>query len=317
MSEPIPRIVALTGGTGFIGSKIAQYLLADGWQVRALVRSSWPSPPPAGLTVIEGSLEDAASLNHLVEGTTAVVHCAGAVRAKKYADFKHVNVDGTARLAEAAANTGSRPIFLHISSLAARAPHVSPYAASKFASEKVVAKKLAKLYWFALRPPAVYGPGDRATLSIFQGINKGIAPIMGSYENRISLIYVDDLATAVTAALADPPPTGSVFEVSDGAVGGYTWRRIGEIAAQCLKKKIFYLRIPRLIMQIAAAANVGFSYLIGSAPILTQGKVRELFHANWACQDNPLTACTPWWPKIGIDEGFARTLAWYREQGWI
>jgi hypothetical protein len=57
--------------------------------------------------------------------------------------------------------------------------------------------------------------------------------------------------------------------------------------------------------------------LIGTTPIMTQGKVRELFHPNWACQGNPLADCTSWWPKIGIDEGFARTLEWYRDQGWI
>lgn len=65
-------VAALTGGTGFIGRRIAEQLMADGWQVRALVRDTWPEPIPDGLTPISGSLEDQESLAQLVEGATVV-----------------------------------------------------------------------------------------------------------------------------------------------------------------------------------------------------------------------------------------------------
>jgi 2-alkyl-3-oxoalkanoate reductase len=282
-----------------------------------LVRGSWPDPIPDRLTPVTGSLEDQASLAQLVEGATVVIHVAGAIRARKDSDFQRINVDGTRYLAESASAAATKPYFLHISSLAARAPEVSAYAASKRASEDAVAENASGLEWMALRPPAVYGPEDQATLSIFRPISKGIGPVLGTPDARVSLIFVDDLVAAVAAILQDPPPSGSVFEISDGAPEGYSWRQIGETAARSLGKSIFYLRIPRLIMQIAAAANSVISRLFGIAPIMTQGKVQELYHPDWACRGNPLAKCTSWQPKVGIEEGFSRTLAWYRDHGWI
>lgn len=311
------KIAALTGGTGFIGKRIAEQLIQDGWQVRALVRSEWPGPVPTGLTIVKGSLGDQPRLEHLVEGASAVVHCAGAVRARSPQEFLRINADGAGQLAKAAAASQTQPLFLHISSLAARVPEISHYAASKREGEQKVAANIGNLRWFALRPPAVYGPGDQATLSIFRHINRGIAPVLGAADARVSLIFVDDLAAAVAAALANPPATGSIFEISDGAVGGYSWKRIGAAAAHSLGSSIFYLRVPKLILQIAAVANVGAGLLSGGVPIMTLGKVRELYHPDWACRDNLLTTGTEWRPKVEIDEGFVRTLAWYREQGWV
>ncbi len=311
------RIAAVTGGTGFIGGRLVAQMIADGWQVRVLVRGDWPTPHPSELTIVRGSLDDREALDQLTEGCDVVVHSAGAVRAASDQEFYEANAAGAGRLAAAAAATGSQPLFVHLSSLAARAPEVSPYAASKRAGEEQIALNVGDLKWFALRPPAVYGPGDRATLSIFKPINRGIGPILGSTRARVSLIFVDDLVAAILAAVADPPPRGSIFEVSDGAEQGYSWREIGAAAAQVLGKNIFYLRVPKPILQIAAAVNVGAGWLTGNAPMMTLGKVRELCYPDWVCRDNPLIETTAWRPRVGIDDGFSRTLKWYRKAGWI
>ena len=125
--------VAVTGASGFVGRAVVRRLLETGWPVRVLVRRR-----PAdleGAVPVHGSLEDEAALQHLVEGASAVVHCAGLVAAPSAAAFAQVNVLGSARLFAAAAGTATRPRILLVSSLAAREPRLSAYAHSKRAAE--------------------------------------------------------------------------------------------------------------------------------------------------------------------------------------
>ncbi len=118
----MPATVALTGATGFSGATVARQLAAAGWRVRALVRPASLARRPPGLEAewLAGDLADTDSLHRLTRGATAVVHCAGAVRGAVRADFDRVNVDGTARLVQAAAAEPAPPRFLLVSSLAAR-----------------------------------------------------------------------------------------------------------------------------------------------------------------------------------------------------
>ena len=135
-------LVAVTGGTGFIGQRIVQRLLRDGWRVRALARRSDAGLSDAGAEVVLGSLGDPARLRALVRSADAVVHCAGAIRARSKEAFVQVNRDGTLRLAEAVVAEPRPPRLLLMSSLAARAPEVSPYAATKRMAEEAVRRTL-------------------------------------------------------------------------------------------------------------------------------------------------------------------------------
>jgi uncharacterized protein YbjT (DUF2867 family) len=161
-------IVALTGASGFLGRTFTKHLLASGWQVRALVRRPAPDLEDMGAIPIAGAMEQRDSLERLVEGADAVVHCAGLLKARHKGEFTAVNVEGTARLAEAAAGCPRPPRFLLLSSLAAREPTISPYAASKRGAEETLARCAGPLEHCSLRPPGVYGPGDRATLPLFR-----------------------------------------------------------------------------------------------------------------------------------------------------
>ncbi len=141
------RRIALTGATGFIGSNLAKKLADAGWKIKALCRpesirrSNSGRFDLAGLPIqwIEGDLSDLEILRHLVRNTDAIVHCAGAVRGTSEKQFNGVNVNGVARLVQAASEQHQRPRFLLISSLAARQPHLSPYAASKRKGEEALA----------------------------------------------------------------------------------------------------------------------------------------------------------------------------------
>jgi len=126
-------VIALTGATGFIGSAIARKLVKEGWRVRALIRAPLRRTRLEGVSIewVHGTLENIEHLESLVSDAHAVVHCAGAVRGITDADFYDVNVEAVSRLAQIAALRSPAPRFLSISSLAAREPNLSAYAASK------------------------------------------------------------------------------------------------------------------------------------------------------------------------------------------
>src|SRR6266403_865643 len=134
--------VAVTGATGFIGSHIVARLPTLGWRVRLLTRRLPVGPILAGsrFTAVIGSLGDADALEELIRGCDAVVHCAGLIKAVRPADFFAINAAATGRLAAAAAATPRPPRFILLSSLAARQPELSAYAASKRAGERALAE---------------------------------------------------------------------------------------------------------------------------------------------------------------------------------
>ncbi len=303
--------IALTGATGFIGSAVARTLLAEGWRVRALIRSSSPPSACEGSAIqwIEGSLEDTGSLRRLVQHADAVVHCAGALRGTTEADFRRVNVEGVARFAELAASRTPAPRFVLISSLAARQPTLSAYAASKHEGESALSRVADNMAWVALRPPAVYGPGDRALRPLFSLMSHGVAPILGRAGARFSMLYVDDLAKAIAAWLVGERPATGAFELHDGNPNGYSWQDIVETMERVCEKRILRLYVPGPVLSFAAAVNHLAGSAIGYLPIFTPGKVRELRHPDWVCDNTAFTGATTWTPTVSLNEGLRRTLA--------
>ena len=187
--------------------------MANGCKLQALTRTTSDRSRLSGLNIdwIEGALEDVDSLRRLVRGADAVVHCAGAVRGATQAHFDRLNVDGVARLVRAAVEQHPLPRFLFISSLAAREPGLSHYAGSKRRAETVLADQAGNMSWVVLRPPAVYGPGDKETLPLWRWMARGFAFVLGSGQTRFSMLYVDDLSAAIqNCVLNEYLPKGGV-----------------------------------------------------------------------------------------------------------
>jgi len=305
------RTIALTGATGFIGGVLARRLETIGWQIRALVRPASLGARYAGTATqwIEGDLEDLDSLRRLVNNDVyAVVHCAGAVRGASQAQFDGVNVDGVARLVQAAREQHRVPRFLLISSLAAREPHLSPYAASKRQGEDTLAATAGDMNWSVLRPSAVYGPGDKELLPLFRWIGRGIAPILGSRSARFSLLYVEDLAESVVQWLNSDTNERRAFELHDGHPDGYAWHDVVDTVARLYDRHVFRIQVPVVILRLLAGLNLGAAQIFGYAPMLTPGKVRELSHSNWVGDNDALTRETGWAPRVSLAEGLQRTL---------
>ena len=302
-------LVALTGATGFIGAAVLAQLTGTGWQVRALYRPRTGRVPAAapGVQWLPGDLDDPGALDALVAGADAVVHCAGTVRGARRSDFDRVNAEGTGRVARATARLPQAPRLLLMSSLAARRPELSHYAASKWAGECAVKSVSDELRWTVLRPPAVFGPGDRELRPLFRCIARGFAPVPAGTPGRFSLIHVDDLASAVLRWLATDTGYGATYELDDGRPGGYDWGTMVTVAGRALRAggSVRRVPVPVPLLFLAAWANLGAARLLGYAPMLTPGKLREITHPDWVCDSHAFALATGWRPTVGLESGLA------------
>ena len=307
--------VALTGATGFIGNRVARRLVANRCKVLALTRVTSDRSRLSGFNIhwIEGALEDLDSLRRLVRGADAVVHCAGAVRGATQADFKRLNVDGVARLVRVAIEQHPLPRFLLLSSLAAREPGLSHYAASKRQAETVLANQAGSLPWVVLRPPAVYGPGEKEMLPLLRWMTRGIAFVLGSDESRFSMLYVDDLADAIQNWLIKDGLPEKVFELHDGRPGGYSWKDVIDVVSGLSARRVQCVPIPVTVLKAVARLNLIAARVLGYAPMLTPGKLHELRHPNWVCDNIAITQETGWIPHVSLEDGLRRTLGFGRD----
>jgi nucleoside-diphosphate-sugar epimerase len=301
--------IALTGGTGFVGQRLIPHLLAQGHDVRALARQAQADSEK--LNWVCGDLDNLAALHILCAGSDAVIHLAGVIKGRNSADFDRGNVAGTANMLRAAADTGVLR-FLHISSLAARQPQLSHYCRSKAEAETKV--RGSGLDWTILRPPAVYGPGDRETLALFKAAKGLVLPIPAG-DQRLSWIYVEDLCAAIGAALA-PAVNRQLIEVDDG-MGGRSHRQFAETVAKAVGGSPRILALPRWLLSSFGQLTALICKITGKATILTPGKIREIFHQDWAVTSQLLQQSTAWRPSTSLDEGLAQTAVWYHRAGWL
>jgi nucleoside-diphosphate-sugar epimerase len=297
--------VALTGASGFIGGVIAQHLRKAGWHVRGLARSPRQAQELEnhGIEPVQGNLENPASLLALVDDSVGVIHCAGAIRGVSREDFYRTNVMGVSNMIQACLAQSSLPRFVLLSSLAAREPSLSPYAWSKHEGESVLTREAGALKWSIFRPPAVYGPQDRALLPLFEMLRKGIGIQLGPSQAKFSLIHVDDLANAILHWLKNGDPPFQTFEIDDGFPGGYSWSDVFRLSNPRLR---LCLRIPPIMLKILGKSNERLSRLFGYAPLFTSGKVAELLHLNWVCDSSHMTQTLGWTPQISLKEGLRR-----------
>lgn len=299
--------VAVTGATGFIGRVLLQSLISEGWKVKALTRR-----PRVGDEVtqwIEGDLDNHQALRNLVEGVSAVVHCAGQVRGSSLEDFIHTNVDGTGNLVRASIEQSSPPRFLLISSLAARQPELSWYAASKRMAEQLVIDHSQRMPYAVFRPTAVYGPGDKEMSPLFRATRRGLLPMVGQSGMRFGLLHVNDLVAAITCWLSTKNPVQGVYELDDGTPGGYNSQSVAVIAQEVWKRPVHCIFFPASLVWLVATINLWSARLLRYSPMLTPGKVRELQHPNWICDITPLTQALPGWrPSVQLRDALPQAV---------
>jgi len=315
----MPRTIAVTGASGFIGRRLIERLCRNGDHVRALLRHR---PIDVDVTkeqlhTVRGSLSDPASLRDLVTGVDAVVHLAGLIKARRRQDFFDANTSGVARLVEAVIEHQNAAKLILVSSLAAREPGLSSYAASKRCGEAALLGVGSTFPWTVIRPPAVYGQGDRETLPFFQAIQRGFGARLGGSKSRFSLLHVDDLTDAIAHVIDVGHADHLIMELDDGTENGHSWSSMIDAGERVLEVSTRRLTVPPLALAALGYLNSTLRVLPAYTPMMTPEKARELSHPDWVADNRLILQETGWRPAIEIDSGFKATVDWYRLHSWL
>ncbi|MDA1028854.1 MAG: NAD-dependent epimerase/dehydratase family protein [Bacteroidetes bacterium] len=338
----------VTGGTGFVGSHLVEYLLNAGCtDVRCLVRKDqkWLTGLP--VTYIEGTLDDMAVLEKGLKGVDYVFHVAALTRSVHWDDFLQANVQGTVNLLRAAKNelnSGDmeRPATVEgqklthqsrlkrivlVSSLAAigtsgfdvvdeNAPFapVSMYGRSKAEMERVALD--FDLPITIVRPPAVYGPRETDIFTFFKTVSMGLCPVVGSPSKpALSLVYVKDLVAGIAQSALSPAAINETFFL--GSIEPLSWGQIRDAASKALNRRVLTLPIsPKLIPTVGSVVEL-FGKLFGFYPPLNKEKAFEIVNATLMCDSSKAASTFGYAPSTPLNAGVKETIEWYKDQQWL
>lgn len=304
------KTLAITGATGFVGHHLIERAVGQGVSVRALTRR--PQPDKLGTVWVEGALDRPGSLQQLVDGADAVIHVAGAINARNEGEFTAANVGGTAAMIAAAQDAGITR-FIHVSSLAAREPRLSAYGRSKAESEKLFTD--TGLDWVIVRPPAVYGPGDRESLELFRMAARGLVLLPPG--GRLSVIHAHDLADLLLKLTEASAPSHQTLEPDDNRHEGWGHREFAGAIADAVGRRARTVAMPARLLSLGAAVDTGWSKLNRRLPKLSFDRARYFCHPDWVATAERRPDPVFWTPAVDTKEGLAATAAWYREQRWL
>jgi nucleoside-diphosphate-sugar epimerase len=327
--DRLPRPVALTGGTGFVGSHLVDTLCAAGLGARVLVRDPaaprWIAGQP--VEVVAGSLEDRAALKRLVEGAGTVFHLAGVLTADRAEDFNRANRDGTSRLVEVLAAASTPVRLVHCSSQAAVGPSADPsgvgpeappapvsdYGRSKLCGERAVAALGDEASWVIVRPPAIYGPRDTDVLEFFKMASRGLA-VVPAGERWLTVAHVADVVRGLLAAAAGGA-SGRTYHLGEPAPRRLDAMLHGLAAAGGKTVRVIPLPVAVVGFVGAAAGRLRRAGIIDSA--LTRDKAREIAARHWSLRTADSLAALGLDSPIPFPDGARETWAWYRSRGWL
>lgn len=333
----MPRCL-ITGATGFIGPRLVRVLQAAGGDVRCLIRpnSDTSQLAPLDVRLLQGDVTDAASLAAGVAGVDFVFHLAGRTMARNYDAFAEVNETGSANMAAACAAQTTPPVLVAVSSLAAAGPSpvggaltereppepVSNYGRSKLAGELAIREWASEVPISVVRPPVVFGPGDRAGFVLVQSLRKMGLHLVHRPGLPLSLIHADDLAAALMLVArhgerldpTDPRGTG-VYNAADPNPSSYT--EMGEMIAAALGRKIRVLRVRKWALRMAALVGEAIGRVSSNSLPLNLDKLAEGTASGWVASTTKITSQLNFQPAAPLAERYRETIDWYRSAGWI
>jgi nucleoside-diphosphate-sugar epimerase len=327
-------VILVTGSTGFIGSRTVDALVAQGRRVRVLLRPesrAGSSSHGAAIEEARAAYGDAEALGMAVAGVVAIIHLAGVTKAADEAGFAEGNVKPVENLLEAVKrhNPGLKR-FLLVSSLAAIGPAtsaspgvresdkphpVSAYGRSKLHGEEAARRCAGSVPLTIVRPPAVYGPGDRDILEVFAMMKKGYLLSAGSGKRqRFSMIHVDELIRGIVLALDSERAAGEDYFITSPR--GYAWDEVIEAARPALGfRRLVRINLPKPLVFGLGAVLGAVARLTGRPALINRDKANELVQDYWVCSPEKAERELGFRASIPLGEGVAETLRWYRQQG--
>lgn len=330
--------VCVTGASGFLGRHLLSALGGTGADVTCVVRkSSGTAHIPAGCRIAVADLSTGEGLDQALAGQQTVLHLAGALFGLSWQEYLGGNAGAAGRMARALGMSGSLERLVFVSSLAAAGPcaaepgldegavaePVSAYGWSKLLSERIFSAALGKKA-VILRPPIIYGSGDRGLLPLFRSVRLGLAVAPG-HAFPLSAIHASDAALA--ALLCCGPQASGTYHVSDGH--RYDMGRICSAMAHAMgAREPLLLRPPAPLMAAGAAAGTlggrlarGVRSMLGKgpgrAPNWNLDKYRESRAAGWLANPARIRSELGFAARMPLDAGMAEAVAGYRREGWL
>ncbi len=322
----------VTGANGFIGSHLVDRLLALGHTVRAFVRPGarlqWLTSPRVEL--FYGSLTDPADLAEALDGIDWVFHVAGTVVARDWRGFYQANVRPARALLKAIREHARRiERFVLVSSTGASGPSpdghllrehefpapVGDYGRSKLIAERITASFADAVPVTIVRPCAVYGPRDRNFLIMFRHVQSGLIPVLGSREQIISLIHVEELVDGIVRAAESVRARGEVYFLAGERP--HTRSEILETAERVAATRARRLVIPDRALSAFLAIQTVAGRVFPRASLLSPERLATLSHPCWAFDGSKAREHLGFRTKIDLEDGLTNTFAWYCAQGWL
>jgi nucleoside-diphosphate-sugar epimerase len=328
----VPRAL-VTGATGLVGSHIVERLLADGWSVRALVRSPSDELSALGVETTRGDVLDRDAFVRSAAGCDAIFHTAAAITTPGgWEVFRQLNVDGTSNAIAAAESSRAR--LLQLSSVAVYGPSgrysrpgektgedtvLGPlperayYARSKRESEQLVlqAHAAGKIWATAVRPNVVYGRRDRQFVPrMARLLRHGIVPLIGGGRSIFSIIHAANVADGAVRAVACDVAGGRAYNLANDYE--VSVRRFFELAAEGLGRNVRFISIPLPV------ARTAFKFVKSAARTLGRGRFNVISNASlgMVTQDNPFTSDRArrelgWSPAVRPEQGVPEAFRWW------
>ena len=326
--------ILVTGSTGFIGKRMLSYLAEAGVMIRVFLRpESAGGGVPEGVEVVRGSFSDPEALSRAVRGVDRIVHLAGLTKALDEPGYDAGNVMPVQNLLDAVRKYNpTLKRFLFVSSLTAAGPAsegiygvresdlprpVSAYGRSKLRAEALCLASSADIPVTIVRPPAVYGPGDRDVLQVFQMLSSGVLVTAGSTaRQRFSMIYVDDLVNGIMMAAQSDKAVGGIYYITSRH--SCSWDEIITASRNILGfKKLYRVSLPKPLVFFVGMVIGSAGSLSGKPALISRDKANELVQDYWVCSPDQAELDFGFTALTSLAEGVAKTIGWYRRSGWL
>ena len=321
--------VLITGGTGFIGSHLVEYLLERGDEITCLVRSRgrlrWLDP--SRVKLVEGDCTDPNLAVKLQETFDRVFHLAGVTKSLRRDEYYQVNGEGTANLVSDLAVAKGADRFIYLSSLAAAGPSeeghparegdpprpVSHYGRSKLQGERALERLGASFPWMVVRAPVIYGPRDRDLLPFFQMAKRRLAFRLGG-RRTFSLCYVEDLVRGLHL-VAEKGKAGEIYYLAEPHPR--TWEEIWDSIACALGVRPVTFSLPHALLSCGAWIWEGIARFTGTPPLLNRDKAEEMAKRHWTCDPGKAERELGFAAAVPLRAGVRRVVDWYERHGWL
>lgn len=326
------NISVVTGASGFVGSHLVDKLLAEGHQVKCILRKTsskrWLENKP--VEIIDAGLFDKDNLRKILKDADYLFHVAGVVKAKNTEDYFKGNVETTQNLLDILSEVNPKiKRVVIVSSQTACGPSldgkpvtektkehpITTYGRSKYAQEQLAKKYFDKLPITIIRPPAVYGERDTEIYLFFKTYKQGLMGLIGFDKKQVSIVHVEDLVNGIFLAAISQKAVGQTYFI--GSEKYYNWVEIGEICSKAFGKKAFTVKIPHTFVYTVAGVAQFFALYSSKAATFNLEKARDFVQSAWTCDVSKAVDDLGFRQNVSLEDGMKRTIDWYREMKWL